>query len=110
MNVFEAAMKRLEYIFKNHEYVLVSFSGGKDSGVLLNLAYKYASENNMLDKLLMYHIDYEAQYQFTTDYVTETFSDFPDIKKKFWCCVPRKKIKKILIKIFNIQLLYIKML
>lgn len=88
MNVFEAAMKRLEYIFKNHEYVLVSFSGGKDSGVLLNLAYKYASENNMLDKLLMYHIDYEAQYQFTTDYVTETFSDFPDIKKKFWCCVP----------------------
>lgn len=65
----------------------MAFSGGKDSTVLLNLCYDYAKENDLLDHLAMYHLDYEAQYQATTDFVTETFAGFPGIRK-FWLCLP----------------------
>ena len=87
-SVYDATQERLQYIFDNFENVLVAFSGGKDSGVLLNLAYDFAKSNNMLDKLAMYHLDYEAQYTETTKYVAECFKyTYPGIKK-MWICMP----------------------
>lgn len=87
-NVYEATLDRIKYIFDEFEQVLVAFSGGKDSSVLLNIAYDYAKENGLLDKLGMYHLDYEAQYQMTTDYVTDVFKNqFPGIRK-YWLCLP----------------------
>lgn len=84
---YEATMERIEYIFNEFDNVMVSFSGGKDSGVCLNMCYDYAKSHNMLNKLAMYHLDYEAQYQMTTDYVTEVFESYPEIKK-YWLCLP----------------------
>ena len=68
LNVFDAAMQRMEYIFKEFDNVLVAFSTGKDSGVMLNLAYMYAKENNVLDKLAIYYHDYEAIFKESTLY------------------------------------------
>jgi len=66
MNVHEATLKRIEFLFNEFEQIIISFSGGKDSGVMLNLALNYARETNQLYKVGIYHIDYEAQYQATT--------------------------------------------
>lgn len=86
-NVYDASQSRLEYIFNEFENVLVAFSGGKDSSVCLNMVYEYAEKHGKLDKVAMYHLDYEAQYQMTTDYVTKVFSEYPGIKK-YWLCLP----------------------
>lgn len=86
-NVYEAARERIAVAFRDFDKVLVAFSGGKDSGVMLNICYDYAKETGQLGKMAMYHMDYEAQYQMTTDYVTDTFDAFPDISK-YWLCLP----------------------
>lgn len=88
MNVYELTQKRLEFIFKEFDNVYVSFSGGKDSGVLLNLCIDYIRKNKLDRKLSVFHIDYEAQYQMTTDYVDKVFSENSDILEYYRICLP----------------------
>lgn len=90
MNVYEAAIKRIEYLFNEFEQIVVSFSGGKDSGVMLNIVLDYAKQTKQLNKLVVYHMDYEAQYQMTTEYVTRTFENLPLGVLKLWICLPIK--------------------
>lgn len=87
MNVLEATEKRLELIFNDFDNVLVAFSCGKDSGVLLNLAYKYAVEHQLTHKLGFYYEDYEAGYRYTDEYAERMFATL-DLKRKFWLCLP----------------------
>lgn len=87
-NVYEATQERIEFLFNEFDNILIAFSGGKDSSVVLNIAYDFAAEKNCLDKVGIFHLDYEAQYQMTTDYVTDVFTNkFPGIKK-YWLCLP----------------------
>lgn len=41
INVYDASNKRIDFIFKNFKRIYLSFSGGKDSGVMLNLVLDY---------------------------------------------------------------------
>jgi predicted phosphoadenosine phosphosulfate sulfurtransferase len=86
-NVLDATMDRIKLIFDDFENVLVAFSCGKDSGVMLSLAYKYAKENDLLHKLSVYYMDYEAGYKYTDEYAYRVFSEL-DIPKKYWLCLP----------------------
>ena len=86
--VYDAAVERLDVIFREFDNVYVSFSGGKDSGVLLNLCIDYVRKNYPGRKLGVLHIDYEAQYQMTTDYVDAELSSNRDVIEPYRICLP----------------------
>ena len=44
-NVYEALQKRLYFLFEEFDNILVSFSGGKDSGLLLNLVMDFQKKH-----------------------------------------------------------------
>ncbi len=88
MNVFEAAQQRIKIAFEDFDNVLVAFSCGKDSGVMLNMAYDYAKANNLLHKLSFYYQDYEAGYKFTHEYAERIFASMNDVAHRFWLCLP----------------------
>lgn len=90
-NVYEATNNRLKFIFEEFENVLIAFSTGKDSGVMLNLAYDYAKKTDQLHKLSIYYQDYEAIYSESTNYAKRVFDEqFIDISRKYWLCMPIK--------------------
>ncbi|MDR2130857.1 MAG: DUF3440 domain-containing protein [Odoribacteraceae bacterium] len=88
MNVYEAVQERLACIFREFDNIFVSFSGGKDSGVLLNLCIDYIRKNHLKRKIGVFHIDYEAQYRLTTEYVDRTLSENLDIIIPYRICLP----------------------
>lgn len=90
LNVYDAAIHRLKIIFDYFDYVYVSFSGGKDSGVLLNLCIDYIRRLAPHRRLGVFHMDYEAQYRQTTEYVLRTLESNKDILDIYHCCVPFK--------------------
>lgn len=40
-NVYDALQERLKFIFEEFDNIYISFSGGKDSGLLLNLVLDF---------------------------------------------------------------------
>lgn len=88
MNVYEATQNRLDTLFSEFDNIYVSFSGGKDSGILLNLCIDYIREKGLNRKIGVFHIDYEAQYQMTTDHVLETMQKNLDIIEPYHICLP----------------------
>lgn len=86
-NVFDAAHDRLRYIFAHFPKVYVAFSGGKDSGVLLNMALQVANEVGRLP-LDVLVVDLEAQYDHTVQFV-QRMANRPDVRFH-WICLPIK--------------------
>ncbi len=87
-NVYEALQERLHYIFQEFENIYVSFSGGKDSGLLLNLTLDFQKKYYPHRKIGVFHQDFEAQYTVTTEYVERTFEKIQDQVEPYWVCLP----------------------
>jgi len=87
-NVYEATQKRLKYIFEEFDNIFVSFSGGKDSGLLLELTLDFQKKYYPEKKIGVFHQDFEAQYRFTTEYVERTFERIKDDVEPYWVCLP----------------------
>lgn len=87
-NVYEAANERLDYIFKNFEKVYLSFSGGKDSGVLLNLVLDYMKKNHVTKKLGIQILDNEANYELSVEFMKRIIEKNIDMLDVYWCCMP----------------------
>ncbi len=87
-NVCEALTNRLIFIFEEFENIFVSFSGGKDSGLLLNLVLDFQKKYYPNHKIGVFHQDFEAQYSFTTQYVEETLERIKNDAEVYWVCLP----------------------
>ena len=66
-NVYEAALDRIRYIFDSFDKVVVNFSAGKDSTVVLNLTEIVAKEKNK--RFIVNFFDEEAIHPPTIEYV-----------------------------------------
>ena len=87
-NVYDAAKERIKFVFSNFERVYVSFSGGKDSSVLLHLCLEYVRKHKMKCKLGVLFVDLEGQYSITIDFVGKMLRENADIIEAYWCCLP----------------------
>ena len=88
--VYEAFQQRMHFIFKEFDHIFVSFSGGKDSGLLLNMALDFRSKYYPHKRIGVFHQDFEAQYSVTTEYVERTFQRLEKERMVdlYWFCLP----------------------
>lgn len=87
-NVYEAFQKRIKFIFEEFDNIFVSFSGGKDSGLLLNMTMDFQKKYYLEKKIGVFHQEFEAQYTVTTEYIERTFERIKDEVEPYWVCFP----------------------
>ena len=87
-DVYTALQERLKLIFEEFDNIYISFSGGKDSGLLLNLVLDYRREHFPDKKIGVFHQDFEAQYTVTTEYIERTFERIKGEVEPYWVCLP----------------------
>jgi predicted phosphoadenosine phosphosulfate sulfurtransferase len=87
-NVYEASLERIDYIFKNFKRIYVSFSGGKDSGIMLNLVIKYMRDNQIKEKVGVMILDNEANYEYSLQFMRQIINKNLDLLDVYWCCLP----------------------
>lgn len=87
-NVYDALQDRLDFLFQEFDNIFVSFSGGKDSGILLNLVLDFQKRHYPDKRIGVFHQDFEAQYTVTTEYVERTFERIKDEAEPYWVCLP----------------------
>lgn len=86
INVYEAAIKRIDYTFDNFERVYLSFSGGKDSSVMFHLTMAAAKKRGIKVGVLI--VDLEAQYSATIEHIEEMIDMYKDHIDLHWLCFP----------------------
>ncbi len=88
ISVYDALKDRLRFIFEEFENIFVSFSGGKDSALLLNLLLDFRREYYPDRVIGVFHQDFEAQYTVTTEFVERTFERIKKEAELYWVCLP----------------------
>jgi predicted phosphoadenosine phosphosulfate sulfurtransferase len=86
IDVFSASRERLLRVFQDFPRVYVSFSGGKDSTVLLHLTAAVARSLGRRFGILV--IDLEGQYSLTEKHVGAMLAEYADCTDRFWVCLP----------------------
>lgn len=89
-NVYEAFNHRLEYICGYFDHLIISFSGGKDSGLMLELVRLYYESHDWMKKgikVSVFYLDYEGNYQETKDYIERSMGKYPEFDY-YHVCLP----------------------
>lgn len=89
-NVYEAFNHRLDYICSYFDHLIISFSGGKDSGLMLELVRLYYESHDWMKKgikVSVFYLDYEGNYQETKDYIERSMGKYPEFDY-YHVCLP----------------------
>jgi predicted phosphoadenosine phosphosulfate sulfurtransferase len=81
-SVWDAALDRIRWLFDEFQEVIVSFSGGKDSTVIFELARIVARERGRLPLKVMF-LDQEAEWEATVDTVRRVMTD-PEVEPRWY--------------------------
>lgn len=93
IDVLTAARQRIAYVFDCFQRVYVSFSGGKDSTVMLHLVMDEAKRRGQ--KIGVMFVDWEAQYRMTIDHVSAMFEFYADLIDPYWIALPLTTVSAI---------------
>jgi predicted phosphoadenosine phosphosulfate sulfurtransferase len=85
-NVLEAARERIAWSFDEFEKLYISFSGGKDSTVMLHLVMEEAIKRGRTVGVLI--IDMEAQYRATIEHIQACVDMYRNHIDLHWVCLP----------------------
>lgn len=85
-NVYEASKERISLVFDDFEKIIISFSGGKDSTVMLHLVMEEAIKRNR--KVAVMFIDLEGQYDYTINHINSCLEAYKDNIEPYWICLP----------------------
>lgn len=83
-NVLDASTERVSYIFDHFEKIYISFSGGKDSTVMMHIVMKEAIRRGRIVGVLI--IDLEAQYKYTIEHLEEMVEKYRANIDLHWFC------------------------
>lgn len=86
IDVLTASRQRISKVFDDFPRIYLSFSGGKDSAVMMHLVMDEAIKRNR--KIGVLFVDLEAQYKLTIDHVTEMLELYKDHIEPYWCALP----------------------
>ncbi len=86
ISVLEAAQQRIAWVFDTFPRVYVSFSGGKDSSVMLHLVMDEAVKRNR--KVGVLFVDLEGQYKLTIDHIQHCYNMYAEHIEPFWVALP----------------------
>jgi len=84
--VLEAARERIAWVFDTFPRIYVSFSGGKDSSVMLHLVMDEAIKRGQ--KIGVMFVDLEGQYKLTIDHVRDMYALYADNIEAYWVALP----------------------
>lgn len=87
-NVYDATQERIKFIFDTFPKIYLSFSGGKDSGVMLNLFIDYMRKHGITRKIGLMTLDNEANYEYSLKFMHSIIKKNRDLLDVFWCCLP----------------------
>lgn len=85
-NVLEAARERIAYTFDNFPKIYLSFSGGKDSTVMLHLVMDEAQKRGQ--KIGLFFVDWECQFTATITHIKAMFDLYKDNIEPYWVSLP----------------------
>lgn len=83
-SVLDATRKRISVVFDNFKKYYISFSGGKDSTVMMHLVMEEAIKRNVKVGVLI--IDLEAQYEHTINHIRSIIEMYKENIDLHWFC------------------------
>lgn len=86
IDVHTASRKRIAWVFDTFERICVSFSGGKDSSVMLHMVMDEAVPRKRRVGVLF--VDLEGQYRLTIDHIHECLDLYKGHIDLFWIALP----------------------
>lgn len=85
-DVLSSSRERINFVFDEFERIYVSFSGGKDSTVMLHLVMDEAIKRKR--KIGVFFLDWECQFTSTIDHIRAMYKKYEKNIEPYWVAIP----------------------